>query len=106
MSKYDNDMQIIVRRVQSDEQNAPSMSAKFEMNGVKYEAPLWRWTRKDGTQVLDKNGNPMLKGKIKIDEYAERQGMKPQGEPVNPARAAALKTAGVQGDEFDDDIPF
>ena len=91
---YDNNMQVIVRKVVSDKQNAPLMSVSIEIDGTKYTSGLWRWTRKDGSLVLDKNGNAMYNGKLKVDDYTPKDQGQPETQNASP------------DPEFDDDIPF
>jgi len=91
MSNFDNNMQVIVSKVVSDKANAPTLRVNMEINGVKYKAGLWLWTRKDGSNVTDKAGNGQYKGTLEVDDY-QPQGQAPQPAPV---------------DDFgDQDIPF
>jgi len=90
---YDNDGQIIVSKVISSKRDAPTLRAQVEKDGVTYEAGLWPWTRKDGSKVLDKNGNQQYKGKLKESEY------KPKMETDRFGAAAGA-------DDFDNEIPF
>ena len=95
---YDNDMQVILAKVVSDNPNAPHMRINFEMNGQKYQAGLWPMTRKDNTVVKDKNGNTLYKGKVEVDNY------------VNPHaqanRERLQKDVGEVFGDPNDDIPF
>lgn len=96
---YDNSKQVILRKVVTDKPNAPVLSVSFEMNGQKYQAGLWEWTRKDGTKVLDDKGNAMYQGEWKEDNYAQQV----QDQGIAQARAAAEPAP----DNFEDDsIPF
>lgn len=96
MPEYSNEMQMIVSRVYSDKDGAPVMRAKFEINGTKYEASLWVWTRKaDDSAVLDKQGNKQFKGPVKIDDFV----------PNTQSAQNRPKAAPVE-DEFSDEIPF
>lgn len=91
---YDNDMQVIIKKVVSDKQNAPSMGVEVTTeNGKKYKAPVWPWRRKDGSLVKDKNGNMQYKGPLKVDDFV------PKGTHQGPERTPVV-------DEFDDEIPF
>lgn len=104
---YDNSKQVILRKIQVDnpKPTTPVMSVEFTgPDGVKYEAPLWPWTRKDGSAVLDKNGNAMYQGSYKEDTYKQQQG--DQG--IANAKAAAQPSAAnnYTGDFDDSDIPF
>lgn len=92
---YDNDKQIIVSKVVSDKARAPTLRVSLEIDGVKYKAGLWHWTRRDGSSVTDKNGNSQYKGTLEIDDF--RSGPKTQG---------AQQDHGPGPDDFDDDIPF
>lgn len=92
MPEYSNEMQMIVSRVYSDKDDAPVMRAKFEINGTKYEASLWVWTRKaDDSAVLDKQGNKQFKGPVKIDDFVPNT-QSAHNRPTEP--------------DFDDDLPF
>lgn len=101
---YDNSKQVIIRKVVSDKPNAPALSVQFkDSNGVDMEAAMWQWTRKDGTPVLDKNGNAMYQGTYKEDTYTTQQnanGMEQARSAAEPAPAAPA------ADPFEDDIPF
>ena len=92
MSNFDNNMQVIVSKVVSDNQNAPTLRVNLEINGVKYKAGLWNWTRKDGSSVTDKDGNGQYKGKLEVDDF------RPEGtQPSQPDYPAP---------ELNDEIPF
>ena len=92
---YDNNMQVIVSKVVSDKTNAPTLRVNLEINGQKYKAGLWQWTRKaDGSSVLDKNGNAQYKGTLEVDDYRGKD---------QPASQQPAQDSGVP---FDDDIPF
>ena len=86
---YDNNMQIIMSKVVSDNTKAPALRINLEINGVKYKAGLWVWTKRDGTTVTDKAGNAQYKGTLEVDDYEQKQ----------PAEQAPPE-------DFDDDIPF
>lgn len=87
---YDNNKQIIVSKVVSDNPKAPTLRVTTEIDGQKYKAGLWLWKRKDGSSVTDKNGNGQYIGSLEVDDYKPQQ----QREPEPPQ------------DDFDDDIPF
>lgn len=90
MSDYDNKDQLILKKVVSDNPKAPLYRAEITLGGVKYQAPLWWWTRKDGSDVLDKQGNRQFIGDIEVDNWKPEQQSAPQ--PV---------------DDFEDsDLPF
>ena len=96
MSDFNNDMQIILSKVSSDNPQAPALRVNFEINGQKYKAGLWLWDRKDGTPVCDKNGNKKYKGKIEIDDY----------QPNSPPAAQPPPAPAQTEDGFTDGIPF
>lgn len=86
MSNFDNNMQIILSKVVSDNPNAPHMRVSFEMNGQKYKAGLWLWKRKDGTYVTDPSENKKYKGKIEVDDFVpQKRGIEFSGSGDNPA---------------------
>lgn len=66
---YDNDRQVILSKVTSENPKAPPLRVKVELNGVQYEAGLWPWTKKDGTPVCDKNGAAKYIGKLELDDW-------------------------------------
>ena len=73
MSNYDNNLQVIVSKIVSDKQKAPTLRVSVEINGTKYQAGLWPWTRKaDNSLVKDKHGNMQYKGKLEVDDYKPR----------------------------------
>jgi len=94
---YDNSNQAILSKVVSDKENAPALRVEFNVEGVKYKASLWPWTRKDGSPVTDKNGNGQYKGKVERDTYGEEQ----QASGMAQAKAAAEPDFGDI-----DSIPF
>ena len=85
---YDNNMQVIVSKVVSDNPKSPKLRVTTEINGVKYKAGLWVWNRQDGTPVTDKAGNNQYKGTLEVDYYKPNQQEAPQEK------------------DFDDDLPF
>lgn len=91
---YDNNLQVIVGKVVSDNTKAPTLRVNLEIDGVKYQAGLWPWKRKDGSMVKDKQGNQQYIGTLEVDTYRQDQ---------NIDQAAAGTSSGVP---FDDDIPF
>lgn len=90
---YDNNMQVIVGKVTSSNTKAPTLRVNVEIDGVKYQAGLWPWKRKDGSNVTDKQGNMQYIGTLEVDNY------KPQDTNIDRQAAPAE-------DEFDDSIPF
>jgi len=101
---YDNSKQVIIRKVVSDKPTAPELSVEFTgSDGVKYRAGMYRWTKKDGSIVKDKNGNSMYQGKYEVDTYAIDQ----QKQGMATARAAAEPVKDFAGfDDMEGDIPF
>lgn len=98
---YDNSKQVILRKVtsQNPTPTTPALSVEWaDGNGVKQSAPLWVWTRKDGTPVLDKHGNQMYQGSYKEDTYGQEQ--------VDKGMAQAKGAMAPAPDIVDDDIPF
>ena len=89
---YDNNMQLIVSKVVSDNTKAPTLRATVEIDGQKYKAGLWVWKRKDGSSVTDKAGNNPYIGKLEVDDYEGKS------QPADSAPPAP--------DDFNDDIPF
>ena len=94
---YDNNKQVILSRVVSDNPNAPTLRARFELTENlgpgKYKFALWPMTRKDDSVVKDKNGNTLYKGTIEVDDY----------QPNTPPASAPAQPQ----DDFDDtDVPF
>ena len=92
---YDNNMQVIVGKVVSENTKAPTLRVNLEINGQKYKAGLWPWRRGDGTSVTDKNGNQQYKGVLEVDDFVPNQ-----QQPAAP-QPGANADAG-----FSDDIPF
>ena len=87
---YDNNMQIILSKVTSDNPKSPKLRVNLEINGQKYKAGLWPWAKGDGTPVVDKEGKQKYKGTLEVDDYV------PKGTHTEaPAEIP-----------FDDDIPF
>ena len=85
---YDNSKQVILRKVTAENPTpkTPLFSVEFTgPDGVKYSAPMWLWTRKDGTEVLDKRGNRMYQGNYSVDTWAQEQ----QDKGISDAKAAA-----------------
>jgi len=88
---YDNSNQLILKKVVSDNPKAPKLRAEITVNGQKYKASLWPWTKKDGTPVLDKNGHGQYIGDVEVDDW------KPQSQSAPEPAPAGL---------VDDPIPF
>ena len=95
---YDNSNQAILKKVKSDNPKAPTLRLELTIDGVKHKAGLWAWTRKDGSPVLDKDGQGQYIGKIELDTYGEQQ----QAAGIEQAKAAAQPDYSIA----DDDIPF
>lgn len=97
---YDNEKQVIISKVISDNPKAPALRVDVVIDGVKHTAGLWAWDRKDGTKVLDKAGNGKYIGKLEVDTYEANQDQQGIVE-ANKALNAKAK------DSFEDgDIPF
>lgn len=93
---YDNSKQVVLSKVVSDNEKAPVMRVNFEVNGQKYQAGLWPWTRQDGSPVTDKAGNALYKGNWSEDNYTAQV----QQDGMANAKAAA------EPEIADEDIPF
>jgi hypothetical protein len=112
MAEYDNNLQVIVSKVVSDNQKAPTLNVQVDINGRKYSAGVWMWRRKDGSNVTDKNGNAQYIGKLKEWDSENpgkerQQGAASGGQaPPGPADRAFQAAHSKMKDEFDDDIPF
>jgi hypothetical protein len=100
MSNYDNSNQAILKQVVSDNPKAPKLRLELTINGVKYKAGLWPWTRKDGSPVQDKNGKGQYIGRVELDTY----GQEVQQQGIEQAKQAAQNP--VAAEFFDDDVPF
>ena len=99
---YDNSKQVIIRKVvaKNPTPTTPLLSVEWtDENGVKQSAPMWEWTRKDGTPVVDKHGNKMYQGNYKEDTYTQEQG---DNGIAKAKEAAAPDSWGDDGP----DIPF
>jgi hypothetical protein len=90
---YDNNMQGVIAKVISDNPRAPTMRVNVEIEGVKWKAGAWPMKRRDGTVVLDKNGNTLYKFQLEIDDY-------------DPQAQVAQQQVKQEDVAFDDDIPF
>ena len=101
---FDNSKQVVLSKIVSDNPAAPVMRVNFEVNGQKYQAGLWPWTRKDGSPVTDKAGNALYKGDWDEDNYTAQ--VQNAGMAQAKAAAAPVVTHGGDGDAFQDDIPF
>jgi len=100
---YDNSNQAILKKVVSDNPNAPKLRLEITIEGKKYKAGLWAWTRKDGSPVNDKNGAGQYIGKVELDTYgeqAQQQGM------AQAQQAAAPPVNDVTDPFIDEDLPF
>ena len=86
---YDNNMQMSLFKVVSDNPKAPALRVVFEINGTPYQCGLWLKTKQDGTKVVDKNGNGIYGGKIEVDTYAQQRQAPPQQPPQYPQSPAA-----------------
>lgn len=108
MAEFDNNLQVIVSKVVSDNPKAPTLNVQVDINGRKYSAGVWLWRRKDGSSVVDKNGNAQYIGKLK-EWDSENPGKERRGQGTPADRAfedAHAKLQGPKDDEFDDSIPF
>jgi hypothetical protein len=95
---YDNEKQVIISKVVSDNPQAPALRVDVLIDGVKYTAGVWAWERKDGTKILDKAGNGKYIGKLVPDTWEANQDQ--QG------IVEANKALNAKADFTDDDIPF
>jgi hypothetical protein len=107
---FDNNGQLVMGKVVSDNPNAPKMRVNLEWNGEKLKCGLWPMTRKDGTPVKDKAGNQLYKGTLEVDNYQQQQQpaqqqQQPAQQQQQPAQQQAPH-AGQGFENFDDDIPF
>ena len=82
---YDNNMQMSLFKVVSDNPRAPVLRAVFEMNGTPFQCSLWLKMKQDGTKVVDKNGNGIYGGKIEVDTYAQQRQAQQQAPQPAPA---------------------
>ena len=96
---YDNEKQVIISKVVSDNPKAPALRVDVVINGVKHTAGLWAWERKDGSKVVDKAGNGKYIGKLEVDTYEANQDKQGIVEANKALNAKA-------DDSFEDDIPF
>ena len=95
---YDNEKQVIISKVVSDNAKAPALRVDVVIDGVKHTAGLWAWERKDGSKVVDKAGNGKYIGKLEVDTWEANQDQQGIVEANNALNAKAnLKS---------DDIPF
>jgi hypothetical protein len=95
---YDNEKQVIISKVVSDNPKAPALRVDVVINGVKHTAGLWAWDRKDGSKVVDKAGNGKYIGKLEVDTYEAKQDQ--QG------IVEANRALNAKADDFEDSIPF
>ena len=96
---YDNEKQVIISKIISDNPKAPALRVDVVINGVKHTAGLWAWQRKDGSKVVDKAGNGKYIGKLEVDTYEANQDKQGIVEANKALNAKA-------DDSFEDDIPF
>ena len=96
---YDNEKQVIISKIISDNPKAPALRVDVVINGVKHTAGLWAWERKDGSKVVDKAGNGKYIGKLEVDTYEANQDQQGIVEANKALNAKA-------DDSFEDDIPF
>lgn len=108
MSEYDNNLQVIVGKVVSDNPKAPTLNVQVEIRGKKYSAGVWPWRRGDKSLVKDKHGNMQYIGTLKEwdpeNPGAQRRGGR--GAPTKADKVFEEAHAAAQADEFEDDIPF
>jgi len=97
---YDNEKQVIISKVVSDNPQAPALRVDVLIDGVKYTAGVWAWERKDGSKILDKAGNGKYIGKLVPDTWEANQDQ--QG--IVEANKALNAKPSVNFNE--DDIPF
>jgi hypothetical protein len=95
---YDNEKQVIISKVVSDNPKAPALRVDVVINGVKHTAGLWAWDRKDGSKVVDKAGNGKYIGKLEVDTYEANQDQK--------GIVEANRALNAKADDFEDSIPF
>lgn len=88
---YDN--QAILKKVTGDNPKLPIMRVEIDIDGVKYKAGLWPWQRKDGSPIVDDNGNQIYKGKVERDTYKPKQATYTEQPKAEPKKVM-------------DDIPF
>ena len=80
-----------------DNGNRPVLKVLINVDGVEKELALWFSTDPDtGEYKISKNGDKMLTGSLKVNDYVANQA---QGASPTPA------INGVNT-QFDDDIPF
>ena len=96
---YDNEKQVIISKVVSDNPKAPALRVDVVINGVKHTAGLWAWERKDGSKVVDKASNGKYIGKLEVDTYEANQDQQGIVEANKALNAKA-------DDSFEDSIPF
>ena len=111
MAEFDNNLQCIVKRVDPSKykKNPPTLIVEVDFNGKKYSTGVWRWTRKDGTEVIDPaTKHPMLKGTLKEwdSENPGKERVRSEAPPGPADRAFQAAHAKLQDEEFEDDIPF
>tara|TARA_R110000772_G_scaffold221128_1_gene331530 strand:+ start:472 stop:765 length:294 start_codon:yes stop_codon:yes gene_type:complete len=95
---YDNEGQVIISKVISENPKAPALRVDVVINGVKHTAGLWAWDRKDGSKVVDKAGNGKYIGKLEVDTYEANQDQK--------GIVEANRALNAKADDFEDSIPF
>lgn len=95
--EYNNEKQVIVAKVVSDNPKAPTLRVTVEIDGQKYRAGVWPWERKDKSIVKDKNGNTLYKGTLELDDYVPAGTEPPPAQPTPPRAAPEMD---------EDDIPF
>lgn len=108
MAEFDNNLQVIVSKVVSDNQKAPTLNVQVDINGKKLSGGVWPWRRKDGSSVTDKNGNMQYIGKLKEwdSENPGKERVRSEAPPGPADRAFQAAHAKLQDEEFEDDIPF
>lgn len=108
MGDYDNNLQVIVSKVVSENPKAPTLSVQVEIAGKKYSGGVWMWRRKDGSTVDDKNGNAQYIGKLKEWDSENPGAQRSRSHQPGPAdRAFEEAHSKMQDDDFgDSEIPF
>ena len=86
MSGYGDEITLFT--VTSTNPKAPMYRASIRIGGVEYEAPIWPRTRRDGTAVTDRQGNPIIGGKIVPAEARPQGGAPTTGAPTSAPRQA------------------
>lgn len=92
----DTDTFILFVNDKGDNPKRPDRKGKLNVGGTNYKISGWIVTDENGKPKKDKNGNPMLRGKVKLDEVL------PASQTARPGQTAAQADCAA----FVDDIPF